>query len=167
MPPSSSSCHDRVCMLGSRPVRALIASIFLCVASVVAHAQQAVEPETFGKVYHCAPGPWGDLQYYQVHLEMPEWMINSIARPAPVPTWYFPGGTEAGVRSLFQKAGLPVDLQDYLLDPAHRAVQDGVLALFPPLPDLIAMTSAQRAIIYSELAKSEINASQSRPICIT
>jgi hypothetical protein len=154
-------------MVRSPAVRALTASALLVSTAVMAHGQEAAEqPETFGKVYHCKAGPWGDLQYYQVHLEIPDWMINSVQRPSVTPTWYFPGGTQASIRALFQQAELPAALQEYLLDPAHQSVQDGMLTVFPPLPDLIAMTPTQRTIIYSELAKSEVNTSYARPICI-
>jgi hypothetical protein len=39
--------------------------------------------------------------------------------------------------------------------------------VFPPLPDLIAMTPEQRSEIYRELAKSELNEFHSNPIYIT
>jgi hypothetical protein len=165
--PLSSSSLDFPCIFRSRAVGALIASALLFAASLPASGEQAAEAEDFGKIYHCKPGPWGDLEYYQVHLEMPDWMINSIARPDPVTTWYFPGGTEASLRSLFQKAGISMALQDYLVDPTHQSVHDRVLAVFPPIPDVIAMTPVQRAVIYTELAKSELNENHARPICIS
>lgn len=154
------------CTLRSRVVRGFFASIILLAASGSVHDLQAAEPEDFGKLYRCKAGPWGDLQYYHVHLEMPDWMIDSVALPGSVPKWIFPGSTAADLRSLFQRAGLPPALQDYLLNPANQAVHDGVLALLPPVPDLIALTPAQRAVIYAELAKFEVNADHARPICI-
>jgi hypothetical protein len=42
-----------------------------------------------------------------------------------------------------------------------------MLAVLPPLPDLIAMTPEQRAVVYAELAKHEVNAMHARPIFIT
>jgi hypothetical protein len=41
-----------------------------------------------------------------------------------------------------------------------------VLTVFPPLPDLLAMTREQRSIIYAELAKSELNMLYVYPACI-
>lgn len=130
-------------------------------------AGKPAAPEAFGKIYRCQPGPWGDLEYYHVHLELPDWMLDSVSTPPTVPRWYFPGATADTLRALFQKAGLPAALQSYLLDPSHQAVQEGVLAIFPPQPDVIALTPGQRSVIYTELAKHERNTQHARPIFIT
>jgi hypothetical protein len=122
--------------------------------------------EAFGKMYQCRPGPWGDLEYYYIYLEAPDRIVDDIIRPEPTPKWHFPGGSEPQLRALFETAALPVALQDYLLDPAHRVLEDGVLTLFPPLADLLAMTPEQRSIIYAELAKSESNPQHMYPSCI-
>lgn len=153
-------------MLRPRVIRAVIAFTVLFAATAQTWGQQDGAPEAFGKVYHCRPGPWGTLEYYHVRLEIPDWMLDSIARPSLNPTWSFPGGTEANLRALFEKANLPAALQDYLLNPSHREVLNGVFTVYPPVPDVIAMTPAQRAIIYAELAKSETNASYARPLFI-
>lgn len=165
---------------GSRTIRVPLlvsVSVLLVLAFTLAFAgaqtqpppaeDRTPEPEAFGKIYHCKPGPWGALEYYHVHLEIPDWMIDSVSRPGLVPTWHFPGATKDSLRDLFQKAGLSSALQDYLLDPAHQSVQDGMISVLPPVPDLIAMQPEQRAVIYDELSKSEINASHARPAFIT
>jgi hypothetical protein len=123
--------------------------------------------EDFGKLYHCKPGPWGDLEYYYIYLEAPDRVVDHLVRPDPTPKWCFPGGTDASLRALFASAGLSVPLQNYLLEPEHRVLQDNVMTVFPPVPDLLAMTPEQRAVIYSELAKSPLNVLHVYPACIT
>jgi hypothetical protein len=146
---------------------ALMATAVLCWNSrAVAEPPPPSEPEVWGKVYHCKPGPWGDLAYYYIYLEMPDRLMKLFSLPEPVTRWSFPGATEASVRSLFEKAGLPKALQDALLTPEHRLVQGNVVTVFPPTADLMAMTSSQRSIIYRELAKSEFNPYHVDPICI-
>src|SRR5204862_241281 len=83
-------------------------------------AAEADAPEVFGKVYHCKPGPWGDLEYYYIYLEAPDRLVEHFALPHTVTKWVFPGGTEAEIRKLFQTAGLSSALQQYLLDAKHR-----------------------------------------------
>ena len=124
-------------------------------------------PEAFGKLYQCNPGPWGDLQYYYIYLEAPDRLVDHFSMPHSVTKWVFEGGTEDKLRTLFAKAGLPVALQEYLLDAKHVLREGNLLTVFPPLPDLIAMTAAQRAVIYLELAKSELNEFHSNPVYIT
>ncbi len=125
------------------------------------------QPDAFGKLYQCKPGPWGDLEYYYIYLEAPDRLVENFAMPNSISKWVFPRGTVDGVRKLFQRAGLPPALQQYLLDPQRVVDQDGLLAVFPPLPDLIAMTPEQRSVIYSELAKSDLNEFQANPVYIT
>jgi hypothetical protein len=124
-------------------------------------------PEAFGKLYRCKPGPWGDLEYYYIYLEPPDRVVDDMELPDTVTKWSFLDGTDASVRAILTKAGLPAALQAYLLDPKHRVLEDDVLTVFPPLPDLLAMTPTQRTAIYSELAKSgSLNRYCAQPILI-
>ncbi|MFZ4764238.1 MAG: hypothetical protein ACOYMN_04720 [Roseimicrobium sp.] len=125
------------------------------------------EPESFGKLYTCKPGPWGDLEYYYIYLEAPDRLVEHFPAPNTIPKWVFPGGTAAGLRMLFDNAGLPSALQDYLLDPKHVVDEEGLFTVFPPLPDLLAMKPEQRSVIYAELAKSEDNEFHASPVFIT
>ncbi|CAN5713290.1 hypothetical protein BH11VER1_BH11VER1_26430 [soil metagenome] len=127
----------------------------------------ASAPEVFGKVYHCKPGPWGNLDYYYIYLEAPERLVENFPMPNTITKWSFPGATAADLKSLFSQAGLTEPLQDYLLDSKHIVKEEGALTVFPPLPDLLAMTPGQRTVIYKELAKSELNEFQNNPVFIT
>ncbi len=135
----------------------LVSVAILCQSFAVAEEAQPASPEEFGRVYHCRPGPWGDLEYYYIYLEAPDRVVEHLNQPEPAPKWNFPGGTVEKVRELFVKAGLSKPLQNYLLAPAHHVFDDGVMTVFPPVPDLMAMTPDQRGIIYEELARSDLN----------
>lgn len=144
--------------------------ILMMLCSGLQASQAASETDTaevFGKIYHCKPGPWGDLEYYYIYLEAPERLVNHFDMPHSVSKWVFPGGTETELRALFQRAGLPSALQDYLLDPKHVVHEENLFTVFPPLPDLIAMTPEQRTVIYRELAKTELNEFHANPVFIT
>jgi hypothetical protein len=128
---------------------------------------EASVPDTFGKLYKCNPGPWGDLEYYYIYLEAPDRLVDHFVMPHSLPKWVFDGVSEDKVRALFQSAGLPVALQEYLLDPKHVVREGALFTVFPPLPDLLAMTPEQRSVIYRELAKSELNEFHANPVYIT
>lgn len=124
-------------------------------------------PEVSGKVYDCKPGPWGELKYYYIYLEAPAHFTAKFPMPNSVTKWCFEGMTELDLRALFTRASLPQALQNYLLDPKRTVIENGVLTVFPPLPDLEAMTTTQRQVIYQELAKSELNEYHKNPVLIT
>lgn len=128
---------------------------------------QALSPEIFGKLYHCKPGPWGDIEYYYIYLEAPDRLVDRFVMPNSLPKWVFRDVTEDSLRVLFAQAGLPAALQDYLLDPKRTVKEGDLVTVFPPLPDLIAMTSDQRTVIYRELAKVEFNEFHANPVFIT
>lgn len=125
------------------------------------------DTEVFGKVYQCKPGPWGHMEYFYIYLEAPNSLIEHFPMPNSVTKWEFPGETEAGLRALFSRAGLPQALQDYLLDAKNCINRDGRITVFPPLPDLTAMTPSQRSVIYSDLAKYPENEFYVNPVFIT
>lgn len=150
-------------------VTLIAASVLLSTRTVAGEPGLQADPaprEVFGKVYQCRPGPWGSLEYYSMHFEMPDYLVNHFPRPESLPHWSFAGGTEASLRTLFDGAGLRRPFQDVMLDPGRRVSREGVLTVFPPVPDLISMTSQQRSIIYRELAKCTFNPYHVTPICI-
>lgn len=165
----SSLDRGRPNSLPSRLVALGTALLSTLLVGAPATAQEEPEaPEAFGKVYSCKPGPWGDLEYYYIYLEAPDRLVNHFTMPNTLPKWVFADGTETSVRAIFQGAGLPAALQDYLLDPKRVTEDDdGNFTVFPPLPDLIAMTPEQRTGIYHELAKSELNDFHANPVYIT
>ena len=111
-------------------------------------------------------GPWGQLEISSMYLEAPDSSLDSVPRPNAVPIWNFPDGSDAGVRQLLTKAGLATAVQNRILDPKRILKQGTVLAVFPPIEDLEIITPEARSIIYTELAKSELNEFHANPIYI-
>lgn len=109
---------------------------------------------------------YGELTIRAIYLEAPAYLLDLVAKPSSKPRWAFAGGTESSLRALFQKAGLPADMQARLLDPSQRLQQEGALVIFPQVDDLIALSPESRAVIYAELAKCELNEFHQSPVFI-
>lgn len=137
----------------------------LLLATPAVHAEKAA-PEVSGKLYTCNPGPWGVLHYFYIYLEAPDALIEHFPAPNSVPRWCFPDWSMDQVRALLDKAGLSPTLQTTLLDPKRTVLQDKILCIFPPLPLLESLTPDQRSVIYSELAKYDINEFHQNPVFI-
>ena len=127
----------------------------------VASVPPAKEPVEAGH-----PGPWGKLEISTIYIEAPDDLLEAVQRPNSIPIWNFPDGTEKELRELFTKAGLASAVQERILDPKRMLKQGSLLAVFPPIEDLKAMTQDARSIIYPELAKSELNEFHANPIYI-
>lgn len=117
-------------------------------------------------VWTSKSGAYGELSIRAIFLESPAYLLELAGKPSSKPRWAFAGGTEASVRALFQKAGLPADIQARLLDPAQHVQQDGALVLFPQVDDLISLSQEARSLIYLELAKCELNEFHQNPVFI-
>ncbi len=117
-------------------------------------------------VWRARSGPWGDLEVRTVYLEAPDSLLAAIAKPNSVTRWVFEQTTEAAVRDLLLRCGVPAATVTKLLDPSRRIVSGNVLSLYPTIEDLVALPSAARTALYLELAKSPANEYQRDPVYI-
>ena len=109
---------------------------------------------------------FGEIRVRTIYLEAPDHLLALIQKPTSRPRWAFAGGTQASVRELLVRAGLPAEMLARMMDPARQVMQDGAFVLFPEIDDLLALTPAQRAAIYPELAKSPLNEFHRDPVFI-
>ncbi len=112
------------------------------------------------------PGPWGKLACSYVYLEAPKSLIESFALPSPIPTWTFPESELPGLREFFTKVGLDSSFIENLLSPKTMVKESDKVHLFPPLPQLEAITPTARALVYTELARHAENEYQADPVLI-
>ncbi|TDU81045.1 hypothetical protein EI77_00347 [Prosthecobacter fusiformis] len=106
-------------------------------------------PNTF----YTSPGPWGKLRCSYIYLEAPKSLVDSFPLPNTRPRWTFPEEALPKLPDFFRKASLSEALITLLLDPSQVVKENGYAHLFPPLPDLEAISAETRAIIYTELSK--------------
>jgi hypothetical protein len=136
---------------------------FLCTVEAALRSAEVLNGEP---VWTSKSAVYGDLTIRAIYLEAPSYLIELVGKPSSKPRWAFANGTDASVRALFQRAGIPADIQARLLDPAQRQQQDGAMVIFPSVDDLIALTPEMRTIVYPELAKSDLNEFHQNPIFI-
>lgn len=58
-------------------------------------------------VWRARSGPWGNLEVRTVYLEAPDSLLAAIAKPNSVTRWVFEQTTEAAVRDLILRCGVP------------------------------------------------------------
>ncbi|HEY2343563.1 MAG TPA: hypothetical protein VGH90_11055, partial [Chthoniobacteraceae bacterium] len=112
------------------------------------------------------PGPWGDLQWTSMYLEAPDYVLDTLPSAKTPPKWIFPGATKATLHELFNRAGLPARVEARLT-AAASVHESGALTLSPTVEELEALSPEMRAVIYAELAKSDLNEYYHDPIVIT
>ncbi len=124
------------------------------------------EPPKEG-VQRCAAGPWGDIEYHYIYLEASEHVVSRFRMPSSQPIWAFPGATVESLVELFERARIPADWMDYWLKPPCLVEMEGRLNILVPIQHLEQLMPEQRALIYRELAKHEVNEYHRDPVFIT
>lgn len=117
-------------------------------------------------VFYAEPGPWGKLRCSYIYLEAPKSLIDNFPIPNTTPRWSFPGELEPQLADFFRRASLSEALISVLLSEQLMVRENGIVHVFPPLPDLEALTPESRAIIYTELSKHPVNEFCAAPILI-
>lgn len=117
-------------------------------------------------VFYSAPGPWGNLRCAYIYLEAPKTLVDSFPLPNTQPRWAFPESSLPELAGFLKDAGLSQAMVDALLDPKTIVKSDGMVYLYPRPPDLEAIPSQTRAIIYTELAKYPPNEFHMDPVLI-
>ncbi|HCN29129.1 MAG TPA: hypothetical protein DIT64_10320 [Verrucomicrobiales bacterium] len=125
-------------------------------------AKIAVNPN----IFYVNPGPWGRLRCSYVYLEAPETLINNFPLPSTRPRWSFPQAQLDELPSFFKTAGLSDALIQVLLAKENVVLEGPYAHVFPPLPDLEAITPESRAKIYTELSKYDANEYCMDPVLI-
>ncbi|GEP42813.1 hypothetical protein [Brevifollis gellanilyticus] len=164
-----------LCLGGASSLTAQISSIedlqqFLVTQAPAVTAPPAVQTgpkiSTNPNIFYSNPGPWGNLRCTYIYLEAPKSLIDSFPLPNTQPRWAFPEALRDSLPAFFQGAGLSAAMVTDLMDPKTMVVADGMLYLFPKPPDLEAIPSVNRAVIYTELAKYPANEFHVDPVLI-
>jgi hypothetical protein len=117
-------------------------------------------------MFYANPGPWGKLRCTYIYLEAPKTLVDSFPLPSTRPRWTFLQTDQPRLPELFKRAGLPDAFVAVLLNPNNLVLEGGRCHLFPPLPDLEAMSPQSRTIIYTELSKIPENEFHADPVLI-
>ena len=147
------------------PTAILSAFAVVCGVLETVHAAPAPKPAEAPEI-PAKPGPWGQLETSPIYLEAPAALLADVPKPNSVPRWSFVEADGTTLLALFRRAALPAAMQQRLLNPKTWTAQDGVITLYPAIPDLVAMTPEMRGVIYPELAKTPLNEFHHDPIFI-
>lgn len=144
---------------------ALTLSPLWVVSNILAEDTEAA-PENAAEheVHTCAPGPWGNLQYYYFYLEAPDYVVAQFPMPSPVTRWVFDARTFSAVQPRLESAGLARSSLDRLFSPRRMVKDARFVYLFPTLQDLEGMSLETRSKVYGELARLPANEFHHSPI---
>lgn len=176
MPPAETANIFRISRLGWLGIALVVLAPWTVVLWMLRSGPAVTSPAAVGtpqpsiltadggqKSGRIATGPWGDLEYSTVMIEPPAEVIpvdDSMPQP---PQWSFNGYTESKLTALWEAAGLTVAQRQALDDPAIRKMSPAGLVLQPRIEDVVTLSPAARARIYTALAEFPENVPQVEP----
>jgi hypothetical protein len=114
----------------------------------------------------CRPGPWGDLEYYYVHLEAPDHIVDLVAAPSERTSWFFPGKTLEEIKAILTTALFTKEEQEAMLEDSLRYQLNPPYRIFPTTEMVERMNPLSRQILYRELRPWSENRFYHRPVII-
>ncbi|MDF1862790.1 MAG: hypothetical protein P1U87_21415 [Verrucomicrobiales bacterium] len=149
-------------------MRILVLLLLLFTVSVersFAQSDTPPSPSSNG-LFSCKPGPWGDLDYYYVHLEAPDHIVDLVAAPSSRTSWFFPGKTLEEVKAILTTALITREEQEAMLEEALQFQLNPPYRIFPPTEIVERMNPLSRQALYRELRPWSENRFFHRPVII-
>lgn len=141
----------------SLPILLFIAALLITAWELGAHSHPArittpVAPkvETVNHVIKAQPGPWGELEYTRITIEVPDHFIT-ITPPEPS-RWFFKNFSKEQLTELFRSAHLTESQLDQALHKSEWKEDDNGHWIVPPEQLILEMSSEARQRIYSVLS---------------
>jgi hypothetical protein len=105
------------------------------------------------------PGPWGNLEYVRMPLEIPEEFLSVRDDEARDRGWFFGGYSFEKVNQYFDQLGLPTEQRQILRQAKMETTGTGVY-ISPPSELVLNLAAGTRARLYTFLAQFSENSWQ-------
>lgn len=110
-----------------------------------------------------ATGPWGTIDYYQVHLFCPPDYVDNFEIPSAQTEWLFPSMSEEEFVTIATNAGLPQSEVRLIFEQSAVIVDDEVIRIYPKDETIRNLSPSSRAILNRLLSTNPENRFQYRP----
>lgn len=129
-----------------------------------AHAQfQNLSTNHHELVFQGQPGPWGELEYTRINIQLPDNFAQLEPRALTPTRWYFPGYNAARLNELFAACGLTDQQRKELADPTIWEQSAEGIIVTPPAATILGLTASARTQLYAVLAEDGRNDFQRWP----
>ncbi|MFT5469074.1 MAG: hypothetical protein ACI8UO_004189 [Verrucomicrobiales bacterium] len=120
----------------------LVGSLALAIFASRLHAEEII--------HRVAPGPWGQIEFYETILEVPD---RSIKPPflTTHTEWIFEGRDRAGAEALMKTSELTTELLALIKPDQLWSVTEQGAKLIPPDALILGLTDQMRLSLYGEL----------------
>ncbi len=120
------------------------------------------------RVYKVADGPWGDLEYYVIHLQAPKSWMDFVRLPSERTVWNFSLDDPQEIIDRLEKEGVTTvnGIHWTKLGEFHEVPMESGLGFIPSDELILGLNSVQRAGLARVLRENELNMTYQEPIVI-
>ncbi|MCG8603103.1 MAG: hypothetical protein MI807_23360 [Verrucomicrobiales bacterium] len=144
----------------------------ICISACCLHSASAQlstvvsEPRQTTQPSKCAPGPWGELEYYPLHLEAPDHISDLISSPSERTSWHFPGKTLEEIDAILTAALIGETDRQRIYSDSNVDLVDPPYRLYPAADIVESMNSLSRQSLYRHLSPWSENRFHRHPFII-
>jgi hypothetical protein len=109
-------------------------------------------------------GPWGNLDYVPITIELPDEFVTLPVRNPPPIRWFFPDFSKDKVTALVRSAGLTSAQLDAVLTKGTWSETPQGTSLTPGDEWIVGLSPASRQILYARLVEPPQNAEVIAPV---
>jgi hypothetical protein len=114
-------------------------------------------------VFYGQPGPWGDIEYTRIQIEMPDHFVTVNQVVYEGSRWVFREHTRESVTNVFRVANLPPSQLKMVLEGSKWEVLTNGVAVSPTPELVLGLSPESRGRIYSVLSAFHENTPQAFP----
>lgn len=120
------------------------------------------------RIYKVAQGPWGDLEYYVIHLQAPKSWMDFVRIPSERTVWNFASDDTQEIIDLLEKEGVTTVNGTHWtkLGEFHEVPSESGLGFIPRDELILGLNSVQRAGLARVLRENELNITYREPVVI-
>ena len=111
----------------------------------------------------CRRGPWGDIEYTRIWLEIPQELLSAKLWEIQATRWLFPNYTPAMLDQLITTTVGSAELRRALMDRQKWQISTTGIRITPDAESILALSRSARVSLYQVLASAEENGGQARP----
>jgi len=112
---------------------------------------------------HCKPGPWGEIEYFDLVTQPPDEFISASFFSDVHPRWVFKGFSKETLSELLAATDVTETQRKAIESSAESPAAGDQCVVKPPADLILGLSAKARARIYAVLAKFPENSAQRDP----
>ncbi|MBL9115591.1 MAG: hypothetical protein JNJ83_11345 [Verrucomicrobiaceae bacterium] len=161
----ASASAQLVPLIGQNaPITATGSPIIIQTSDATTSEAPPVASREVERVTKSSPGPWGQLDYFHVYLEAPDFLVDKFPLPNTQTRWIFPLSLQPELKDVLARCGMsPAEIEVLMAAPGHTELNEKSY-YFPPRDLIETLAPEVRGKVYKILSRVPDNEFHAEPV---